>query len=116
MSKVLPDPQIQSLRAMRAGDIAIALPTPVVSTVGVLPVATAQPIVTMPETAVAVPSDVVLSGTPSETAGVGSAFANTLSQDPAASESFLTANSLEALSGTPNESPVVGVGTATSVV
>jgi len=100
MSKVLPDPQIQSLRAMRAGDIAIALPT----------------IVTMPETAVAVPSDVVLSGTPSETAGVGSAFANTLSQDPAASESFLTANSLEALSGTPNESPVVGVGTATSVV
>jgi len=116
MSRFLPDPQIQSLRAMRAGDIAIALPTPVVSTVGVVPVATAQPIINTPETAVAVPSDVALSGTPSEAPAVGSAFANTLSQDAAASENFLTANSLEALSGTPSESPVVGVGKSTSVI
>ena len=35
MSRVLPDPQIVSLRAMRAGDIAMALPSPGTMTVGV---------------------------------------------------------------------------------
>lgn len=116
MSRFIADPQIQSLRAMRAGDIAIALPTPVASTVGVVSVATAQPIVTMPETAVAVPSDVALSGTPSEAPTQGAAFSFTTTDDVFVAASFLSANSLEALSGTPNESPVVGVGTATSVV
>ena len=35
MSRVLPDPQIVSLRAMRAGDIAMALPSPGTMTVSV---------------------------------------------------------------------------------
>lgn len=117
MSKFIPDPQVQQLRAMRAGDIAIALPTPLVMTIGKQSVATAQPIVTQPVTVgPAVQTLVALSGTPSESPVIGSSFATLLSQDALQSKSLSAIESLEALSGTPSESPVVGVGFATLVV
>lgn len=117
MSKFLPDPQVQSLRAMRAGDIAIALPTPIVMTIGTQAVADPQPVVTVPITfAPAVPALQALSGTPSESPTVGSAFATLLSQNALQSKSVAAVQSLEALSGTPSESPTVGVATGTSVI
>lgn len=117
MSKFLPDPQIQSLKAMRAGDIAFGQGSPTPITVGVQHTATPQPVVNQSITPPpAVPSTVALSGTPSESPTVGVAFAQTLSQDAAQSVSVTAVESTEALSGTPSESPVVGVAFGTSVV
>jgi hypothetical protein len=117
MSKFLPDPQIQSLKAMRAGDIAIGLPTPQTAVIGVAHTATPQPIVTQAiSPPAAVPSTEALAGTPSESPVVSSAFATTLSVNANQSKSLTTTEALEALSGTPSESPVVGVATGTSVV
>ena len=43
MSRVLPDPQIVQLRAMRAGDIAVAIPSPDTMTVGATKFAATSP-------------------------------------------------------------------------
>ncbi len=117
MSKFIPDPQIQSLRAMRAGDISFALPSPLVMTVGAQHTAIAQPIVlqsiVFPP---AVPAVVAVVATPSESPIISSAFQTILSEDTLQSKSLIAVESVEALSGTPSESPVVGVAFATSVV
>jgi len=116
MSKFLPDPQIQSLKAMRAGDIAFGQGGTVL--VGVSPVATAQPIVNIPIAPPAPPPTLeTLAGTPSENAGpVGVVPTTLLSTDAAISISPTAAESLETLAGTPSESPTVGVAFGTSVV
>lgn len=120
MSRISPDPQIVSLRAMRAGDIAFAVngaPGPV--TVGVSPIATAQPIVgTAIPTPVATPSQSGPDAAPAETPTPPTvSFSETTSQDPTTSVSVPAATeSQEALAGTPSETPVVTVGKGTSVV
>lgn len=117
MSKFLPDPQIQSLKAMRAGDIAFALPSPAVMTIGKQSTATPQPRTTKSITvAPAVPSLETLSGTPSQSPTLSVAKATVTSQNTSKSVSMTTTEALETLSGTPSESPVIGVGKATSVV
>lgn len=119
MSKFLPDPQIQSLRAMRAGDISFALPTPLVSTIGVDHVAFSQPTVqqsiSFPAPA---PTIEPLSGMPSEVGGpIGVVAATNLSEDALQSATFPAAvPAIETLAGMPSESPVIGVGTSTSVI
>lgn len=119
MSKFLPDPQIQSLKAMRAGDIAFGNGgNPVV---GVLPLATAQPIVNIPIAPPAPPPTLeVVVSPPGETpAGPTVAPTFTLSVDAAMSVNLGggdVVNSLEALAGTPSETPTVGVAFGTSVV
>lgn len=117
MSKFLPDPQVQSLRAMRAGDIAIALPTPLVMTVGTNAVAEAQPVVGVSITvAPAVPTTPALSGTPAESPTLTAVATTETTQNTAQSKSLVAVESLETLSGTPSESPTVGVATGTVVV
>lgn len=119
MSKFLPDPQIQSLRAMRAGDIAFALPTPLVSTVGVQHVAFAQPTVNESITfANPVPAFETLAGMPSEVGGpIGVVAATNLSNDVLQSSPFPNpVAALETLAGMPSESPVIGVAHSTSVI
>lgn len=118
MSRISPDPQIVSLRAMRAGDIAFAVngaPGPV--TVGVSPLATAQPIVGTPiPTPVATPSQSGPDAAPAETPTPTVSFSETTSQDPTKSFSVAATESQETLAGTPSETSVVTVGKGTSVV
>lgn len=117
MSKFLPDPQVQSLRAMRAGDIAIALPTPLIMTIGTQATAQAQPVVTQSITvAPAVPALEALSGTPAESPTLSAVATTETTQDTDQSKSLVAVESLETLSGTPSESPTVGVATGTVVV
>ena len=116
MSKFLPDPQIQSLKAMRAGDIAFGQPPSVPQHVGVLAVAQAQPIVTQNISPVAVPSQGPVSGPFNISPVVGEATNTTLSQNAAISVSSTAVPTTPALDGTPSETPVVGVSTATSVI
>jgi len=117
MSKFVPDPCIQQMRAARAGDIAIALPSPLISTVGVQHTATPQPVISQSiSPPAAAPSLEALSGMPSESPTVGSAFATTLSTNANQSKSLTTTEALETLAGIPSESPVVGVAHGTSVV
>lgn len=113
MSKFIPDPQIQSLRPMRAGDIAFANGGTI--TIGKQSVAIPQPIVTQSKSLTTVPSTEAIAGTPSESPMIGEATGTLLSQDTAISVNVGTTNALETLSGTPSESPTVGVGTSTSV-
>lgn len=117
MSKFLPDPQIQSLRAMRAGDIAFAQASPVAMTVGTQATASPQPVITKSITvAPAVPALQALSGTPSESPVVGVTPVTLTTQNSNQSVNVAAVESLETLSGTPSESPVVGVATGTLVV
>jgi len=117
MSKFVPDPQIQSLKAMRAGDIAFGQASPIISVIGVAHSATPQPVINKSiSPPAAVPSTEPLSGTPSESPVVSSAITTTLSQNANQSKSVVAVESLETLSGTPSESPVVGVAVGTSVV
>jgi hypothetical protein len=116
MSKFLPDPQIQSLRAMRAGDIAFGKPPAVPQLVGVSSVAQAQPIVTASVSPVAAPGQGPVSGPFNVAPVVGEATNTTLSQDAAISVSLSAVPTTPALDGTPSETPVVTVGTATSVI
>lgn len=117
MSKFIPDPQIQSLRAMRAGDIAFALPAPATMLIGKQSLATPQPIVFQSVVPPApVDALVAVAGPFNESPVVGVADDFTLSVDVFQSVSLLTTNALEAIAGTPNESPVVGVAFGTSVV
>lgn len=114
MSKVLPDPQLQSLKAMRAGDIAFAQGGTL--NIGVQKTVFAQPLVTIPETAVAVPSLGPVATPAGESPVVGKAFADTLSQDALVSVSLLTTNSLVTPDVPATESPTIGVALSTSVV
>lgn len=114
MSKFIPDPQIQSLVPMRAGDIAFAQGG--VITIGKQSLAIAQPIVSKSVALLSAHALGAVSGPFNESPVVGNAFATTLSVDTSQSKSLATTNALEALSGTPGETPVVGVGTGTSVV
>lgn len=117
MSKFIPDPQIQSLRAMRAGDIAIANPSPLVMTIGKSSVAFVQPLIQLSRVVPpAVPSLVALSGTPSESPVISRSFTTTLTQNVFKSVSVSAVNALEALAGTPSEAPTVGVAFTTSVI
>jgi hypothetical protein len=119
MSRISPDPQIVSLRAMRAGDIAFAVNgAPGSMTVVVSPLATAQPIVGMAiPTPVATPSQSGPDAAPAETPTQTVSFSETTSQDPTKSVSVPAATeSQETLAGTPSETPVVTVGKGTSVV
>jgi hypothetical protein len=117
MSKFLPDPQIQSLRAMRAGDIAFAQASPVAMTIGTQATASPQPVITKSITVgPVVPALEALSGTPSESPVVGVASATVTTQNANQSISVVAVESLETLAGTPSESPVVGVATGTLVV
>lgn len=115
MSKFIPDPQIQSLVPMRAGDIAFANGGTV--TIGKQSVAITQPIVTQaPSLPAAVPALEAVSGPFNESPVVSVVDATTLSVNEAASVSLGTTNALETLSGSPSETPVVGVATGTSVI
>lgn len=114
MSKFIPDPQIQSLKAMRAGDI--SMPTPVTMDVGVGNSATAQPIVQLSKSLGTVESVGSPVATPSESPVMSRTFETRLSVNTAQSKSLSTIESLVASSGSPSESPVVGVGFATSVI
>lgn len=116
MSKFLPDPQIQSLRAMRAGDIAFGQPPSVPQVVGVTAVAQAQPIINQSESLVAVPSQGPVSGPFNASPVVGEATNTTLSQNSAISVNLAAVSATQPLDGTPSETPVVGVATATSVI
>jgi hypothetical protein len=115
MSKFLPDPQVQSLRAMRKGDIAFASGGTV--TIGKQSSASVQPLV---QKSIIVPAAILaiiaLSGTPAGAPTIGVATQTILSVNTAIAISLLTTNALEALSGTPSETPTVGVAFATSVV
>lgn len=117
MSKFLPDPQIQSLRAMRAGDIAFAVGSPAVMSLGKSSFAFPQPI-TLKSITVgpAVPTVGSPVATPSESPVVTRAFQTILSQDALQSKSLVAVASLETLTAMPSESPVVGVGFSTSVI
>jgi hypothetical protein len=115
VSKFIPDPQIQSLKAMRAGDIAFALPNPATLAIGKMSRVIAN--VPQAKSLTAVESLEAVAGTPSEVAGpVGVAFVTFPSADAFQSKSLGTVEALEALSGTPSESPVIGVGTGTAVI
>lgn len=114
MSKFIPDPQIQSLRAMRAGDI--SMPAPVAMDVGVGHAAIAQPIVQLSKSLSTVESVGSPVATPSESPVMSRTFETRLSVDTAQSKSLSAIESFEALSGTPSESLVVGVGFSTSVI
>lgn len=83
MSRTLPDPQIVQLRAVRAGDIAVALPSPATATVIVSSLAAPSPLILPVVTlSPAAPSLGTIDGTPSQTAGpVGESFVTILSQD-----------------------------------
>ena len=116
MSKFLPDPQIQSLRAMRAGDIAFGQPPAIPQVVGVVAFATAQPIVNIPVNPVAVPSVAPTPPIEAQSPVVGEAFNTTLSQDAAISVNAIAVPTIPAITSMPSESPVVGVATSTSVM
>lgn len=114
MSKFLPDPQIQSLQAMRRGDI--AMPANPTKTVGVAAQALAQPIVTIAVAPVATPGQGPVSGPFNENPVVGAAFAETLSADAAIAVAPTAVPATPAITSMPSENPVVGVATATSVI
>jgi len=114
MSKFLPDPQIQSLRAMRAGDIAFAQGGTM--TVGVQKIAFAQPLIQLARSLIAVPDLGSVSSPAAETPTVGVAFTETLSVDALQSIPLLTSNSLVTPDVPAGEAPTVGVATSTSVV
>ena len=116
MSKILPDPQIQQLKAARAGVIAIALPTPVVATIGKTSIAFAQPLVQLTRSLTTVPSLQAIAGTPSESPVTSDSFTTKLTQNVFQSVSLVVVESLETLAGTPSESPTVGVAFTTSVI
>lgn len=115
MSKFLPDPQNQQLRAMRRGDIALA--DGGVKTIGVQPIAFAQPLVTKSIVVpAAVESLVALSGMPTEAPIVSRAIQTFLSFNANISINLTTTNALEPLSGTPSEAPTIGVAFTTTVI
>lgn len=115
---MLPDPQIQSFRAMRAGAIAFGIPTPAVHEVGVVKEATAQPRKAVNAQVDTVAAQQALDGTPAEAPVVTApSFLTTLSHDVLKTIGTLNAViATESLSGTPAEAPTIGVGISTSVV
>lgn len=116
MSSFSVDPQIQQLRAARAGDIAFASPSPAVHTIGKAHRVIANVPLSGTALLTAVLSDEPLSGMPSETAGpIVTAFVTQPSADTFETASLAATEALETLTGTLVESPVIGVGTGTSV-
>ena len=117
MSRFQPDPQIQQLRAARAGIVALRQPAEVIEqTIGVGQAGVISPFGNKPIMPVSVPSVMALAGTPSSAPTVGHSFATTKSVNNSASISLVPSNSLEALAGTPSETPVVVVAPTTSVI
>lgn len=126
MSKHLPDPQIVQLKAMRRGDIAIALPSPSTIMIGVSPFAAPSPLVLPTVTLVpAVPTLPATAGLLSQTAGpVGEASSTSVCQNGTASIGLSGAGSFPEISFTLETADTsisetagpVGVGTGTSVV
>lgn len=114
MSKILPDNQIFSLKAMRSG--AIAAPPPVSLAVGVSKQVFAQPLLQISKSLTAVESLAAAPVPINESPVVGSAFAFTLSVDALQSKSLAAVESLEPLTAMPSESPTVGVALSTSVI
>ena len=117
MSKVTPDPQIQQLRAARAGAVALSLPTLTIAELGVVALGVLSPQgakVVMP---VAQDSVVVVAGTPAAgPVSLGKSKSTTVSKNVQKSVSVPLSNSLETLSGTPTASPLIGVVPGTSVI
>lgn len=101
---------------MRAGDIAIALPSPVVMPVGVSPVAVLSPNFGVGLSLAAVNALETLAGTPSVSLLVSNPFVTEIAKDAVESLNPVAAPSLETLAGVPSESALVGVGIGTSVV
>jgi hypothetical protein len=116
MSRMLPDPQIQSYRAMRAGAIAFGLPTPSTHVVGVVTLAYVQPIAAQAKSLGAADAVEALAGSPSESCPIGQAFTTSIGIDAPASKSLVAVDSVPALAGNPNESPGIGVSFTTNVV
>lgn len=117
MSRVSPDPQIQQLRAARAGAVALSLPTLTIAELGVVALGVLSPQGAVMVTPVAQDSVVVVAGTPAVgPLGLGKSKATTLSKNVLKSISLSSVKSLETLSGTPTTSPVIGVVPGTSVV
>ncbi len=114
MSKALPDPQIQTIRAARAGAIAfgdagtLTPPTTVVQ-------ANVDVVIAIPISAAAVPTTPALSGTPGESPAIGIVDDTRINVEAAAALSVTAVPTTVALSGTPAESPTIGVGVGTSV-
>ena len=114
MSKFLPDPQIQSLKAMRAGDIAFGQGGTLA--VGKQSVAIAQPIINLNRSVTAVPGTEPVSGPFNEAPVIGEAIQTLLSVDVAQSVAPVAAESTVTVDGPFNESPVIGVAVGTSVI
>lgn len=113
MSKFIPDPQIQSLKAMRAGDI--SMPTPLTLTIGKVSAAVPNPTANESISATAVDSTVALAGTFPESPTIMVVDVTTVSLD--ANESFsLTAVETTVSVATTNENMTIGVATSTSTV
>lgn len=120
MSRVQPDPMIQQLRAMRAGDIAFARGQVAAILVGVAPVAAPLPVanISIP-TPVATPTQNPPDATPSETTTPPVVAPTTLlSQDSTPSISLSAASeSLVTIDGPFDPGTIsVTVGKGTSVV
>lgn len=114
MSKFIPDPQIQSLRPMRAGDIAFAQGGTI--TIGKQSVALRSPEGIQSVAPVAVPTTPAISGPFNESPVTGVVDTTSLSADASANITPVAVESTPAISGPFNESPLVGVKTGTSVV
>lgn len=114
MSKLIPDPQIQSLRAMRAGDISFANGGTI--TIGKQSVAVRSPEGVVNESVDAIPSVEAVLGPFNDNPPVGVVDAFTLSEDAAVSISPSSVPSIETLVGLFSESPAIGVGIGTSVI
>ena len=116
MSRVSPDPQIQQLRAAKAGAVALSLPTLTIAQLGVVALGVLSPQgakVVAPDAQESVAAVVALAGASPTMAKMD---ATTLSTNVQESISMTAVDSLETLSGTPTLSPVIGVVTGTSVI
>ena len=117
MSRVTPDPQIQQLRAARAGAVALSLPTLTIAELGVVALGVLSPQGAKVVSPVALDSVPAVTATPSVGPIVlGKSKATTLSTNVQKSKSLSSVNSLETLAGTPTASPVIGILTGTSVI
>lgn len=117
MSRFSPDPQIQQLRAARAGIVAGVHPAELIQqTIGVTQAGVISPFGAKPIMPVATPSIEALAGMPTMAPTVGEAVSTTKSDNTSASISPTPTNSIETLAGTPNETPVVVVAPTTSVI
>lgn len=113
MSKFIPDPQIQSLKAMRAGDI--AMPTPTTLTIGKVSQAVLNPTAGVSVSMTAAESTVALTATLPESPTIGIADTTTVSLDATESISMSAVDTTVSVATT-NENLTIGVATSTSTV